>query len=379
MKFFLDALTGRPAADSRTDSKSGLESLAPGRQVRATVVSTGGDGKAELSLMGSRVQASTELPLRTGQSLELTVEQTSPRLVLALNQEAAAAGRAKSLPVALQMLLQGRERLLRNLTSLQEFEPGEKDFSQPAQRDALQNAQEAARDTVVKPGGQSPARALPDAIRASGMNLEADLARALEQGRGAEAAQAGKASLKVAVKLLIRQLEASLAQVLDDPARAAELKNLHQALNGLGQFLDANQQLNAHILPERNSLFFSLPFLFGEMLQSGEMFFGLPEKDTEGRREGETSLAFFLTLSGLGQVVIQARLKGVFLGGEIVVETLEKARFVKDSLPDLEKALTGLGYEASFTVSASQGADLSRQSPLAEFIRQSGQYLSLTV
>ena len=379
MKFFLDALTAKPSANERTETRGGLESLSPGRQVKAVVISSSGDGKAELSLMGARVQAKTELPLSAGQSLDLTVEETSPRLVLALSKAAAqAGGRARSLPVALQMLLQGRERLLRNFGSLRQFQPSESDFSRPEARELVDKAQAAAEDTVVKTAaGESGS--LTKAIKSSGLDLEGSLARALQNGGVEEAVLAGKGSLKVAVKLLIRELEASLGRGFLEPSRAAELRELHQALSGLGQFLDANQQLNAHLLPERNSLFLSLPFLFGDMLQSGEMFFGLPEKDENGQRRGETSLAFFLTLSGLGQVVIQARMKGIFLNGEIVVESPDKARFLQGLLPDLNQALAGLGYEASFTVSATPGEDLSRQSPLAEFIRESGHYLSLTV
>ncbi len=117
----------------------------------------------------------------------------------------------------------------------------------------------------------------------------------------------------------------------------------------------------------------------GGRIDPGELLIDLASRERHPGEEGETRLVFFLTLSALGPLAIEARVCPGRIQGEIITDHPEKARFLEGLLPELTGALAALGFAATFSVRAQPEEELGRRSPLAELIRQGGHYLSLTV
>lgn len=336
----------------------------------------GPGGLYRVRLMGQTVLAESRHPLTPGQGLSLTVESTSPQLVLSTAQ--APGGGLKSLPVSLQMLLHGKERLAQNFSVFLEFDPPpqQKAALPPRILELAGELKETLREAALGPNTSTGPHGLARLIEKSGMDLESRLAASA--GKGKAAALPG--SIRYLAGMLAAELETHLAAMLGkDPEQTALMRELLGASQGLAGLFESNQRLNAELLPQRDSLFFALPLLLGDKLEHGELLLELPSGKERGQGKGQTRLAFLLNLTHLGPLAIQAMVAPGRVNGEFITDSPGKAEFLQSRLPELERALSGLGFEASFTVSLKTPAQVQSCSPLAEIIRQGGQYLSLTV
>ena len=126
MSLILKTLAGEPlkALQGSKQRGEGLKGLSKGRQVQATVLGPDGEGNTRVRLMGTTVLAESQVPLRPGQSLNLTVEETEPELVFSLDQKAVKPN-ISALNQALQEAMQGRERLVRGLNAVLEQPSGD--------------------------------------------------------------------------------------------------------------------------------------------------------------------------------------------------------------------------------------------------------------
>lgn len=370
-------LTGT-SSETRSTREDSLAGLSPGRQVKAEVAGQEPGGLYRLRLMGQELLAESHLPLKTGQRLDLTVVATKPQLVLSLGgqagAEAARAGQA-ALGAALQALLLGRQRLGADLATLLRFDPQKTPPPTPQAAQAMASVRELAQSLVLNQDGAGDPQYLKRLMTGGGMDLEARLAKL--------AAAGGRGELPANLRSLLPELTRSLAPELSlltasDPERAAALKEFLLAAQNLGEHFAANQRLNAELLPREALLFLGLPMLLGDQLQQGELLLGLPQDLEDGEERG-ASLVFFLQLTALGALTVEARFQGASLLGRFLVEDAQRAEFLDELLPELGERLGLLGIQASFGVAVRPGPEQEQDSPLAQLLRQRGHYLSLTV
>ena len=365
---------GQEARSGREDTLAGLS---PGRVVKAEVAGAEPGGLYRLRLMGQDLVAESHLPLKTGQRLDLTVVQTKPQLVLSLGAQAGAeAGRAgqAALGAALQALLLGRQRLGPDLAALLRWDPQKAPPPNPQVGRVMDQVRELVRGLVLDPASAGDPGYLKRLLSGGGMDLEARLARMVAAGGRGEL----PANLRALLPELVRTLAPELALLAaNEPERAAALKEFLLAAQNLGDHFAANQRLNAELLPREALFFLGLPLMLGDQLRQGELLLGLPqERDRDGQG---TSLVFFLDLTALGALTIEARLQGASLIGRFLVEDAPRAEFLEGLLPELGQALGRLGVEAQFGVAVRPGPEQESASPLAQLLRQRGHYLSLTV
>lgn len=370
-------LTGT-SPETRSAREDSLAGLAPGRVVKAEVAGQEPGGLYRLRLMGQDLVAESHVPLKTGQRLDLTVVATKPQLVLSLGgqtgAESARAGQA-ALGAALQALLLGRQRLGADLATLLRFDPQKTPPPTPQTAQAMTAVRDLVQGLVLDRDGAGDPQYLQRLLTGGGMDLENRLARL--------AAAGGRGELPASLRALLPELARGLAPELalltvGDPERAAALKEFLLAAQNLGEHFAANQRLNAELLPREALLFLGLPLLLGDQLQQGELLLGLP-RDQEGDQGQGASLVFFLEMTALGALTVEARFQGAALMGRFLVEDGQRAEFMEDMLPELGERLERLGIQASFGVAVRPGPEQEQASPLAQLLRQRGHYLSLTV
>lgn len=373
-------LAGSPAETSRDQRDDPLGRLSPGRVVSAEVAGREPGGLVRLRLMGQELLAETQVPLTPGQRLALTVMETKPQLVLSLGQAQAAptdgAGAAR-LAQALGALMLGRQRLAGDLAAILGHDPQKTPPPGPRAGELMAQAQDLARGLALDQASAGDPAYLRRLLTTTGMDLIPRLARLLAGGGGAAALPP---SLRTLLPALARELGPHLAQMtLDQPERAAALKQFLAAVENLAESFAANQRLNAELLPKEALLFLGLPLMLGDQLRQGELLLGLPREDHPDGAGGETNLVFFLDLAALGALTVEARLRAGRVQGRFVVQDAERAAFLDQLLPELAQRLQGLGLSADLVTAVRSGPDQAEDAPLAQLMKSRGHYLSLTV
>lgn len=377
----LDLIRARQAGasqEARPAREDSLAGLGPGRVVKAEVTGSEPGGLYRLRLMGQDLVAESHVPLKTGQRLDLTVVATKPQLVLSLGAQTGAdlarAGQA-ALGAALQALLLGRQRLGGDLTTLLRHDPQKTPAPTPQAAQAMAAVRDLAQGLVLDQAAAGDPQYLKHLLTGGGMDLEARLARL--------AAAGGRGELPESLRALLPELTRSLAPELalltaNDPERAAALREFLLAAQNLSEHFAANQRLNAELLPRQALIFLGLPMLLGDQIKQGELLLGLPQ-DQDGQEGQGSSLVFFLELTALGALTVEARFQGAALSGRFLVEDAQRAEFLEEMLPELGQRLERLGIQANFGVAVRPGPEQEQSSPLAQLLRQRGHYLSLTV
>jgi hypothetical protein len=390
MSLILKTLTGESlkSLQGGKEKDEGFKGLAKGRQVRATVVGAQDNGLVKVRIMGATVLADSQTPLYPGQNLDLTVEETSPQLVLSLSGKNQSGGQAGKLAMALQEMLQSRERLAKDMGGILEFDSTKQKNPLPEQSARiLSQLKQALADAAISADKAGDPETLRRLLSQTGMNLENRLAKIL-QGRAPALSQIISGpdaplpaeTLRGLAKALTRQLGLNLGQLTDpDAAALAAFKELFSSAQGLGNALEAAQQLNAELLPQKDMLYLPLPLLFDDQLLGGELLMQLPGREGGQDREGNTRLVFFLNMSALGPITIEAFMRPGKLSGHFIVADDAKAEFIRERLGELITSLEQAGFQADFRVRARSAGEPADASPLADLIRSSGRSLSITV
>lgn len=365
------APAGRGAPDGPPVVMAG-QTLFPGRVITATVLGPSAGGLFEVSMFGERLLAESKVPLTAGQAVKLVVAETQPQVVLALAEEGEAPGAADRLPGLLQGVFSGNQSLAHNLRHILAFDLDGAGLPK-AVRLAAGRVREAARE-LVEPGPDPLRRA----VKAAGLNLEAQLAAAAKQPDGLQAAGRG-------LRPLVMALERAMAAEVGRPAATADrpggFASFASAAEQVGSFFDNLAGLNAELAPRDNQVLMAVAMALGDQLESGELLVGLADQEQEGEEPGHgaMTLAFLLRLSALGPVAIEARMAGKSIAAVFTATGEDQARFIGQRLGGLAERLEALGYQASLTARHRPARQVEEAAPLVELIRRHGQYLSVKV
>ncbi|BCR06590.1 hypothetical protein DESUT3_36590 [Desulfuromonas versatilis] len=277
--------------------------------VRATVAE-GGQDRITLELGPRRFQTETNLPLKSGQNLDLLVVETSPRLVLEVVKDPLGTRLGQALH-----LLGARGEGIGLLAQLKSASGGEL-FGQlsPASRQVLELWLSLLENDGQVPGGER----LQLLARQLGLDLEARLAA----GEGGEAAATLKTALLEATRLL-EDHDAPLAEGLRQLVQGLELFQLSQVrLEQQGMFL----------VP------LLLPFLERGYLLARKQAPPTPEEP-----EPPQVISLHLALQALGDLRIDLLQDAQGLHLRFVCDDPAKTEFVAGFGQELEAALEPFG------------------------------------
>jgi nitrogen regulatory protein PII-like uncharacterized protein len=285
--------------------------FAPGQLIKGTVAGFTGDGKVLLDVGGQTVTARTLVPLTLGSELWLETGKGGSFPLLTLAAKKGAVQDFLKLLISGAPLPSSNEKGLSGLL-LSSLLPG------------------LAPDATV--GGQIMTGSVI-------------------------AATSGGESFPEAIKILTLLLGGSsgpqmeISQLLDtiDQKESTLKPALQPAAEKLVKILAAHQEINSQPPQTTDRNFLLFPCFFAGNAGWGEWIFSM-EKEADPARGEVYSLSFFLEMSRLGPLALQATIANRTITGQILLESEKAKSHVEDNVQELAHILEKQGYHpVSFT------------------------------
>lgn len=301
-----------PGTGQKVPVSKGTDNLpfAPGQLIKGTVAGFTGDGKVLLDVGGQMVTARTLVPLTLGSELWLETGQggISPLLTLAAKKGA--------VQDFLKLLVSGA------------------------------------------PLPAASAKGLTDLLSAllPGLAPEATAGGQIMTGAAIAATSGGESSPE-AIKMLAMLLGASsrprmeISQLLDaiDQNESPQKPELQPAAGKIVKILAAHQEINSQPPQTTDQNFFLFPCFFAGNAGWGEWIFSMEKEADPGGGE-HYSLSFFLEMSRLGPLALQATITGRTITGQFLLASDQARSHVADHVKELVHILEKQGYHpVSFT------------------------------
>lgn len=277
-------------------------SPASGQLLKGEVTGLGPDGRIFLNIGGMSIEARSEVALKPGAVVWFEVQQSDPLWLRLADGKGAA------------------QEFLRQY------------FSDPAALGKGMEALLALADSAGPAGGMADLAGPAIGPEADPRLIVRMLALLGLARPGAEAAGSER------IRELFPELAHSLAG-LEGKAETAVLRKL-------ALLMELQQQLNTAAPVPNHGRFFLLPCFFAFGAGHGQWLLVLDREDgQEAGSEGRGyALSFFLSLSRLGELQIQLKVRGKSLSGEFWVENAGARNYLASELAGLEDLLKGLGY-----------------------------------
>lgn len=324
-------------------ARAGGTAWVQGQTLAAEVVALSGDGRVALKIDNVVIQAQTTVALALGQSLRLTVASTTPQVIL---QPAAPDGAAALLAQALRQALPRQAPLQDFVAQLVQLlrpaagrPPALPPPLQPLARELFLSFATAAE--VTTPPG------LQRALRDSGLFLEAKLARALGDPKGAVPTHDLKAGL-------LRLLEAAA----DEPHIArhieAALARLQVQQGSAVNQIDTDHRVWLFELPVRRD-------------DNAEVLRFHIER--EARRPGDNIQRYNITVAfeigTLGPVQARIMAQEHSIAVNLWAENEATVALFRHHLPELDQQLRQLGLDVA-GLACHHGAPMLPEPPLTQ-------------
>jgi hypothetical protein len=320
-----------------------------------------GDQKMLITLKGVSMQADSEVQLNAGDRIQVKVESIHPQLVLSVvgggyAEEPDLAGFLKwhrSNPEALSNMMTEALRQFNsadNIGKLLQHLPGtdfQKIFS--VLKSLLYSAETKGSNF------------LGDYLSKLGLTTESQLRKVVE-GRS----NIGSGDLQAEnLKGLLTELSSDLHNLLiNQDSLDREEKT---ALAGLSKFVDSalktiesQQMINIILQEAENKYLFQIPIVFPDGIRKGDIFV---EYDGNSKNDGENAqyrVNFFLTMDILGDIIINAGLKGDKIDCVLKCADGIVCDLISSSLEELRKSLLALGCRID-TLKCVKGLDLEKE------------------
>lgn len=297
----IEARPGQPAVAGK--SQDNLP-FAPGQLVKGTVAGFTGDGKVLLEVGGQLVTARTMVPLTPGSELWLETGQSGSLPLLTL------AAKKGAVQDFLKLLISGTP------------------FAAPNSRGVSDLL------SALLPGQASQASAGEQVLAGS-------LIAAASDG------EASPAAIKTLTLLLgstagspqeIAELLAAFEQKASGPQ-----PGLEPGTDKLVKILAAHQQINSHPPQANDQNFLLFPCFFAGNSGWGEWLFSLEKQAGKDRGE-QYGLSFFLEMSRLGPVALQATISGRAISGQFLLASEKAGAHMADNIQELVQLLGRQGY-----------------------------------
>jgi hypothetical protein len=159
--------------------------------------------------------------------------------------------------------------------------------------------------------------------------------------------------LKTLRQLLSASQLTSLVEAEDGGGKEGHSAGRHDSAAGLtkaSSFFNAHTLVNHEIAQATQTDYILIPCFFAGQSGWGEWLWS-HEQSGEGQGESHENLAFFLEMSNLGSVSIQAILGEKSFTGQFKVTDDTAYQAISKALPQLEERLNSLGYRTNLTCS----------------------------
>jgi hypothetical protein len=347
-------------AQFHTKNSIPFPGISIGEILEAGVIEKMGDQKMLITLKGVRMQADSEVHLNAGDKIQVKVETLHPQLILRIieggySEESNLADYLRlhrSNPEALSHMMTEAMRQFNSadLGKLLRYLPGA-DFQKifTILKSLLYSAETKGTNF------------LRDYLSRLGLTMESRLRKVVEQRSGI-----GNSDLQAEnLKGLLTELSSDLHNLLMnkdsfDGEEKIALDSLSKYVDSSIKTIESHQIINFILQEAENKYLFQIPIVFPDGVRKGDIFV---EYDRNGREKGEKSqyrVIFFLSMDVLGDMIIDAELKGDKIDCVVKCADQNVCDFISASLVELRESLLSLGCKID-TVKCVAGGDLAKE------------------
>ena len=304
-----------------------FDGLQKGQIVKATVENATSAREAVLNIQGKRVQARTHMPLKSGETLLLRVEDNGVQPTFKLME--AKGGRFIHLPPDL-LSRSGPYGLLARVMQTLDTATG------PPNLNETGSQMESLIRSLSLKTENTDTDFLKSLFRGSGVTWENKLVRLLDSDRTISSGLV-KDLINGDVKALSMRLALQLEKA--EPSAFTQIKAFLENMEHL-------QLLNERSVRESGRYLLPFPFLFDETLRFGQLLIDLGRQDdSEDKRDRLVKVSFLLEMSNLGNVLADFSILKHALSGTFSVETDPIRKLVMENIPQLKKKMKHTGFE----------------------------------
>lgn len=324
-----------------------LSNLAQGETLTISVLEKLSTNQYLMSLKDGSITATSDIPLKAGDNLQVKVQSVGPQVVLNVIDTQKQSTDAK----VNERLLQWRvnpDSLMQLLNKVGEFSENIRSGNLPI------NMSPKEIDGLMKLLGNivfsSKTKANPlfvkDFVSQLGLLLETDLGKIVSHS----AKDGGAPVLAENLKASLLKLSTAVTEALKDSPKldsqiTAKLTSLVTFTTEALKTIETRQAINVVYQQNESGLYLQIPMAMGEAMRQADIFITPDNKNAVGAKKySSCSVAIFLDLDYLGEIAIDASLREGRIHGVIKCESEEVKQLVAASAEQLKEALGGIGY-----------------------------------
>ena len=138
------------------------------------------------------------------------------------------------------------------------------------------------------------------------------------------------------------------------------LNNLSKYLDSSIKTIEAHQIINVILQESESKYLFQIPILFQDGIRKGDIFVEYDRNSRGARDKSQYRIMFFLSMDILGDMIIEAQLKGDKIDCLIKCLDQEVCDFISSFLEELRNSLSAMGCQID-TVKCVAGGDLAKE------------------
>ena len=359
---FIPTISNHKLNQAQFQSKNSIpfSGISIGEILEAGVIEKMGDQKTLITLKGVTMQADSEVHLNAGDKIQVRVETLHPQLVLRIMERGYSEGSNladylrwhRSNPDALSHMMTEAMRQFNsaNLGKLLRYLPGED----------LQKISTLLKSLLFSTETKG-SNFLRDYLSKLGLIMESQL-RKVAEGRS----DIGNGDLHAeSLKGLLTELSSDLRNLLADKdaidgEERIKLASFSKYVDSSIKTIESHQIINLILQEAENKYLFQIPILFPDGVRKGDIFV---EYDRHGGQKGEKGqyrVIFFLSMDILGDMIIDAELKGDKIDCVVKCADQNVCDIISSSLEELRGSLLALGCKID-TVRCVTGMDLVKE------------------
>ncbi len=334
--------------------------LSIGEILKAGVIEKLGNQKILITLKDINLPANCEVNLNAGDTVLVKVESLNPQVILRIVgrgdlEEFRAADFLRwyrTNPNALsQMITEAfRQFNTENLGKLLHYLP----------KEDLQNLFKIIKSLFLSPEAKGT-NFVKDYLSNLGLLTESQLRKALEGESGIGESDLHQQNLKS----LLMQLSDDLHNLLVgkesfDHEESIRLKSLSEYVDSSIKTIESHQIINVVLQETESKYLVQIPILFPDGVRKSDIFVEYDRYASGEGHKGQYRVIFFLDMDILGEMTIEAKLKGDKIDCLIKCEGEEVCDFISPFLTELRESLSAAGCEID-TVKCVVGHDLVKE------------------
>ena len=347
-------------AQFHTISSAASAGFSIGEILEAGVVEKLSDRRILITLKGVNLSADSEVTLNAGDKIRIKVESLHPQVILRILER----GNLEEFKVAdyLRWHRSNPDAISHMITeAVMQFNTGnlvkiirylpEEDF---------QKIFKILKSLFLSPETKGN-EYIKDYLGKLGMLTESQLRQVLEGKSGIGEGCFDPQNLKS----LLMKISEDLHSLLAGKGSFAHedgilLNNLSKYLDSSIKTIEAHQIINVILQESESKYLFQIPILFQDGIRKGDIFVEYDRNSRGERDKSQYRVIFFLSMDILGDMIIEARLKGDRIDCLIKCLDQEVCDFISSFLEELRNSLSAMGCQID-TVKCVAGGDLAKE------------------